>query len=192
MNKFREYASIYIRNSTVRLNVSLLVGFLFNGMYIVFNLVSGIIYSNAWFITVAAYYTLIVSMRYLVIGAQDKNNPLASRTVGVLILILGVPITGMIIYTVLESREQRYSTVLIVALGVYALFSILRAIFGIAGSKKDNAPMRRAAHTVRLSAALMSLFNLQTALLDVLVMDERLLVFLNFISAIVTSPAVGT
>lgn len=193
MNKLKEYVSLYIKNPTVRLNVSLLVGFLFNGLYIIFNLVSGILYGNAWFITVAAYYALIVLVRYLVMGTHGKREVDkydTSRTAGYLMMILGVPVTGMIIFTVIENREYRYSKTVLTAFAIYAVFSILRAVFGIITSRKDNAPMRRAAHTVRLSAALMSLFNFQTALFSCIALNESLSKTLNFITGATVSLSV--
>ena len=190
MKKVTDYISEYFKNKTLRFHVSLFTGLILNTFYIIFNLVSGIIYGNAWFITVAAYYTLIVSVRYLLLGNHGADRPdsdfsaesaEATKTCGNLMMILGVPITGMIIYTVISNRRYEYSAAVFIMLSVYALFSITRAAWGIFSSKKKSFASR-VAHSVRLCSALLSLFNLQTSVFSVLRVGDNVAMTFNFIT----------
>ena len=187
MKSFKGYISVVLKNKTVRFYVFVFFGLLINACYIIFNLVSGIIYGNAWFITVAAYYTLIVSVRYLILGngqydrvgyGSTFDSIKAVKNCGILMLILGVPITGMIIYTVISDRTYEYSTFVFVLLFVYAAFSILRAAYGIFTSGKKSV-MSNAFHYIRISSALMSLFNLQTSVLSAIVVGGVLAKTIN-------------
>lgn len=183
MSKFIRYVSIYINDERIRFNVAILLGLILNACYIVFNLVLGILYGNPWFITVSAYYMLIAVLRYMLIndgleaGAVDN-----SKTVASLMTILSVPMTGMIIYTVLTNTSYGTPGITLPVFGGYAFFSIFRAIFGLIANKKENAPFRQGAHKIRLSLALLSLFNLQTSLLSFIGVNETLAVSLNFIT----------
>ena len=198
MKKITDYISEYFKNKMLRFHVSLFTGLILNMFYIIFNLVSGIIYGNAWFITVAAYYTLIVSVRYLLLGNHRIDRPNtdfltesaeATKTCGNLMMILGVPITGMIIYTVISNRRYEYSAAVFIMLSAYALFSITRAAWGIFSSKKKSfAP--RVAHSVRLSSALLSLFNLQTSVFSVLRVGDNVAMTFNFVTGGVVSLSV--
>lgn len=190
MKRFVGYISEYFKNKALRFHVSIFAGLILNTCYIIFNLVSGIIYGNVWFITVAAYYTLAVSVRYLILGSHRSDrddidfmieSARATKICGTLMLILGVPITGMIIYTVISNRSYEYSAVVFILLFVYALFSVTRASLGIFSSKKKSSATR-VAHLVRLSSALLSLFNLQTSVFSVLRVSDNVVIILNFIT----------
>lgn len=179
MNKLVRYISVYIKSPSVRLYVASLFSIVFNSCYVVFNLVLGILYGDAWFITIAAYYTVIAFLRYLLMDGDADD---ASHTAGVLMLILGVPMTGMIIYTVIVGKKYTYSAIVSIAFAAYAAFSIFRAISGMISFKKNKNSARRALYSVRLSAALMSLFNFQTALLSTSSFNGSVVTVLNFMT----------
>ena len=190
MKKIIDYISEYFKNKTLRFHVSLFTGLILNTFYIIFNLVSGIIYGNAWFITVAAYYTLIVSVRYLLLGNHRVDRPNtdfltesaeATKTCGNLLMILGVPITGMIIYTVISNRRYEYSAAVFIMLSAYAMFGITRAIWEIFSSKKKSSTPT-VVHSIRLSSALLSLFNLQTSVFSAMRINDNVAIALNFIT----------
>ncbi len=178
MKRIIRYTSVYLKNAAVRLNVAHLFGLVLNAFYIVFNFVSGIIYGDAWFIAVGAYYFLIFSVRFLLIRGGGGKSSEAAEEAGFLMLILGVPITVMIIYNVVTNSAAKYGrTTLIISL-IYTVYSVLRAVFGIKNSKKNST--HRALHKLRLSAALMSLFNFEASLLAAISIGENLEMLLNF------------
>ena len=179
MKRFIRYTSVYLKNAAVRLNVAHLFGLMLNACYIVFNFVSGIIYGDAWFIAVGAYYFLIFSVRFLLIRGEGDSAETAG-TAGILMLVLGVPITGMIIYNVITNGNREYGRATLTVFLIYTVYSLLRAFFGIKSSKKMKNSSHRALHTLRLSAALMSLFNFETSLLAILDIGEGFELFLNF------------
>ena len=53
-----------------------------------------------WYISVSAYYALVVILRYLLIGATGGVARISAKTVGELILLLILPMSGIIAYTV--------------------------------------------------------------------------------------------
>lgn len=190
MKGFAGYISVVLKNKTVRFYVCVFLGLLINACYIIFNLVSGIVYGNAWFITVAAYYTLIVSVRYLILGSSRSTHGgyecsiediIAIKTCGILMLILGVPITGMIIYTVISDRIYKYSSLVFVLLFIYAAFSVLRAASGIFSSVRKSAATN-VVHYIRMSSALLSLFNLQTSVFSAVSVGDISAKFFNIIT----------
>lgn len=198
MKSLRGYISVVLKNKTVRFYVFAFFGLLINACYIIFNLLSGIIYGNAWFITVAAYYTLTVSVRYLILGnLRDADgdseysieNVKSIKTCGTLMLILGAPITGMIIYTVISSRIYNYSAFVFVLLFIYSVYGLLRAALGIFLSKK-KATVSKVANYIRMSSALLSLFNLQTSVFSAIGIGDITVRILNFITGAAVSISV--
>lgn len=198
MKDLRGYIFVVLKNKTVRFYVFAFFGLIINACYIIFNLISGIIYGNAWFITVAAYYTLMVSVRYLILGnlcsADCKSeysieNIKSTKTCGTLMLILGAPITGMIIYTVVSNITYNYSDFVFVFLFIYAAFNILRASFGIF-SVKEKPDLSNLVNYVRMSSALLSLFNLQTSVFSAIGIGYVAVAILNFITGAAVSLSV--
>lgn len=182
--------SLSLKNATVRTNVAALLGLILNAFYIVFNFVSGIIYSDAWFVAVGAYYFLIFSLRFILIRDIDEQQFESAQTARVLMLVLGVPITGMIIYNVLTSGSKEYGKLNLPIFFLYTVYSVIRAVSGIKRSKKTRNLTHRALHTLRLSAALMSLFNFQTSLLSALRVAGELEMLLNFLTGTAVSLSV--
>ena len=190
MKSIKGYISVVLKNKTVRFYVFVFLGLLTNFCYIILNLVSGIIYGNAWFITVAAYYTLILSVRYLILGngcfgcdecKSSQEDIKALKTCGMLMLILGVPITGMIIYTVISDKMYEYHPIVFISLLIYASFSILRAVLGIFTSTKKSG-IANAFRYIKISSALMSLFNLQTSVFSAVRVGEGMAKIFNIIT----------
>ena len=183
MSNFRRFISSYFQNSDVRFNVGVLFGLVLNVGYIVFNLVLGIMSENVWYISVSAYYTLIVVLRYMLIGDSGENTgQIYAKTVGTLITVLFLPMTGIIIYTVLTDRFLLSQRAPIVVFALYAAFGIMRALYGILFSKRKEAAAYRMAHFIRLSLALISLFNFQISLISMLSINRRIALTLNFIT----------
>ena len=161
MKRIIRYASIYFENASVRFNVSSLISLLLNAFYIVFNFIFGIVYGDAWLIAVGAYYSLLFSIRVLVI--REGGNKDTEKTAALLMTALGVPITGMIIYRVIVGGEVAEGFFVSAVFFVYTVYSALRAVSGIKKSKGNNGSNQSVLHTIRLSAALMSIFNFQEA-----------------------------
>ena len=118
----------------------------------------------------------------LIGNSPESRGQISQKTVGALISILFMPMRGIIIYTVLTSAEHTYRPAPIVIFALYAAYGILRALYGIFFSKRKEETSYRTSHFIRLSLALISLFNFQTSLISMLGINERSAVILNFIT----------
>ena len=180
MRNIISFFCVYTSDSSVRRNVGAFFGIFINSFYILINLIWGIKHLNVWFITVAVYHLLILFMRYFSIDTSGAEG--RGELVGALMTVLSIPITGMIAYTVLTSSARGYPKSSLPVFAGYAIFSIFRAVYGLLSVRRDGAPSLRATHSIRLSLALMSLFNLQTSLFAFLKFDSQLAVFFNFLT----------
>ena len=194
MNGILEFVRAFISDSEARHKTVNLFAFLLNVCYIFFNLTSGIIYENIWSVTVSAYYTIIVSVRYLVIGdANSEDTPeliRASRTAAYLLLILGIPVTGIIIYTVFTGAVKEYPDWILFVLAVYSFFSVFRSLICLRESLKTNSITMFTAYSARLSASLMSFFNFQTSFLANISVNSTVEKALNFLAGSLISLSV--
>lgn len=183
MSKFLRFVSSYFENSEVRFNVGVLFGLVFNVGYIVFNLLLGIMTENVWYVSVSAYYTLVVVLKYMLIGnSQENSGQISARTVGALMAILCLPMSGIIIYTAVTNADHASAGAPIVVFALYAALGILRALYGIFLSKHKEKSEYRTAQLIRLSLAFISLFNFQTSLFSFISISDRAATVLNVIT----------
>lgn len=181
MKNIISFFCIYTSDSRIRRNVGMLLGLFVNSFYILVNLIWGIKHGNVWFITVAVYYLLISFMRYFSIDTAD-NGESGGELISALMTVLCIPMTGMIAYTVLTSSARGYPRASLPIFAGYAIFGIFRAAYGLITSRRKRSTSLRAVHSIRLSLAFMSLFNLQTSLFSFLKFDSPLSLILNFIT----------
>ena len=166
MREIKRFVFIYSSDPTVRVNLSLSISLVTNFCYIVFNLVSGISYSSVWFVSAAAYYLLIVLARYIIIDASSEGELeiyKACKRVGSLILTMTIPVAGVIFYVSAIKSPAKYSRFILLILLCYSIYSLTRSVIGLFAGRGRGGAINRAASTIRFSAALMSLFNLQSA-----------------------------
>ena len=178
MKKFFRYVMLCFSNSEVRFNLGVLLGMILNILYISFNFVLGILYGNAWLITVAAYYMLIVILRYMLIN-EDGEDRYTSRLVAALLSFVAIPMTGIIVYTVLTDYRPLMPRRIFPILVFYAVISLARAFFGLFVSRVESRH-KRSMHLVRLSLAFLSLFNFQVAYLGYLPIEGTEKIVINF------------
>ena len=183
MKRFVRYFVVYFNNLAVRRNLGILVGLLFNFFYVIFNLILGIKQENVWFITVASYYMLVSVLRYFLLDGAGEGEWCESREglVGYLMLILSVPMTGMILYTVLTGSIRSYPIHSLPVIAAYALFGIFRSVHGLFFLQSPQKRRERLVYSVRLSLALTSLFNLQGSLFSFLSLENTVTLTLNFV-----------
>lgn len=198
MHKALSFFSSYFRDRTVRFYVSMLFGLVVNEFYIILNVVSGIVYSDVWFIAVAVYYMILVAVRYLVVGVDFfsydkealKKIYSGSQTTGILMMIITVPMSGILIYTVFYPRELKISGFNLAVFLIYALYSISRTLYLLIFSDKKCLNSVFGVYTIRFSASVFSLFNLQTSYLSYTDLTDRVILLINLISGIIASVSV--
>lgn len=175
----------YVKDRNVRVNFSLAIALISSLVYVAFNAVSGLIYSNAWLIVVGIYYLLlaIISYKTLKIKTAPFDNEQYSRRVfrrcGVLILILDIPMTAMMIYASFGAFRTEYTPFFVTALIVYSVFSFISAIWGISLSRLTSSLRQRTAYTLRFVSAMISIFNVRIALFSSDADDIKLNIFLS-------------
>ena len=167
----RSFFERYLFSKSFRVTVSLLLSLIFNLAYLVFNLISGILYKSYAFIAVAIYYALLLSIRYIILsrhgtGASPESELLACRKGGILLLLTDALITVMIFCSALAENEREYGGFVFSVLSAHALFTVIRAGIGIYLGRRDKEPLHKAAYSVRIASSAMSFFNLASTLVS--------------------------
>lgn len=145
-----------------------------NLFYAAFKLTTGILYSSVWLITLAVYYILLAVMRFLVLTAAWKRNKGADlegefrhyRLCGALLAAINLALSGMVLFLVRQEGSYDYPGMLIYVMAMYAFYAVITAVINIIKFKKHGSPTLSAAKAINLTAALVSMLALETAMLS--------------------------
>lgn len=157
-----------------RAKVSLYSGFLINLLYAGIKLFSGVCYKSVWFITLAVYYILLAVMRFSIlhhVRRQEKigNDQSAQwrryRLCGIILLFMNWALTGIIVLVIHQNSGFEYPGVLIYVMALYAFYATITAVINIVKFRKYGSPVLSAAKAINLTAALVSMLSLETAMI---------------------------
>lgn len=169
-----ELGNRYMNDDTFKTQVSLYVSLTINLLYVATNLVSGICYGSVWFITIAAYYSVLAIMRFLLIRYANKNGIEGNkaselkryRLCGSILMLINLTLSGMVILVIRQNHSFNYAGVLIYVAAMYTFYITITAIIDVIKYRKSNSTLITAAKVVKLSAALVSMLSLETAMLS--------------------------
>ncbi len=164
-------SKLYMTDADVRARVSLNVGWLVNLGYSAFKLVLGIIYGSMWFLAEAEYYILLTVLRLWLIKSDKKH---AGNTAymwkcfnrcGWMLLLLNFLMTCIISQVIFRNEVYDYPGLVIYASAAYTFYRLIMSIVQSVKYHSAHNPVLSASKRLNLSASLMSLFALQTAML---------------------------
>ena len=165
------YISRYMADIVFKTKISLLLSLALNTGYAVLKFVTGIFYGSAWLITLAAYYTLLLTMRFLLVLHIHRNTrDMAAewkrcRACGVVLLLMNIILTGMVILVLQRGEGFVYPGYLIYGMALYDFCTMTMAIVNLVKSRKQKSPVLTAAKVINVAAALIAMLSLETAMI---------------------------
>lgn len=163
--------SRYLREDMFRAEVALYQGFFINLLYAGIKMFSGILYGSVWFITLAVYYILLTVVRASLLDHVRKSgkNKISEwkryRLCGIVLLFMNAALTGIVILVVHQNSGFEYPGILIYVMAMYAFYAAITAVWNVAKFRRYGSPVMSAAKVINLTAALVSMLSLETAML---------------------------
>lgn len=163
-----------VKERVFRAEVSLYPGFLINLFYAGIKMFSGICYRSVWFITLAVYYILLAVMRFSLLHHVRKREKTGNdqaaqwrryRLCGMILLLMNWALTGIIVLVIYQDRGFDYPGILIYVMALYAFYAAITAVINVVRFRKYGSPVLSAAKAINLTAALVSVLSLETAML---------------------------
>lgn len=161
----------YLQEDLFRAETALYQGFIINLLYAGIKMFSGICYQSVWFVTLSIYYILLAVMRasllhYVRKGREDKTSEWRRyRLCGIILLLMNVVLAGMVVLVVCENSGFEYPGMLIYVMAMYAFYAAITAVWNVVRFKRFGSPVMSAAKAISLTAALVSMLSLETAML---------------------------
>ena len=163
--------SRYLREDMFRAQTGLYQGFFINLLYAGIKLLSGILYRSVWFVTLAVYYILLAVMRASLLHyvRKDEKNKISEwrryRLCGIILMFMNAALAGIVILVVRQNSGFEYPGMLIYMMAMYAFYAAITAVRNVVKFRKYGSPVMSAAKVISLTAALVSMLSLETAML---------------------------
>lgn len=169
-----KYIDRYINDPRWRVRISLFGTVSINIMYVLIQLASGIVYSEAWFYALAVYYALLIVMRIFLIRSTSSEevgkNKLKEfcryRLCGIMLLIMNQALAIIVFYIVQQGMEFKNSYIPIIAMAAYTFAAMIVAIVNVVRYRRFNSPVMSAAKAISLSSAVVSLLSLEASMVE--------------------------
>ena len=182
----------YMTDRVFRTNISLSVSFVISMLYVGINVWSWYALGSYWFMVLAVYYVIMAVMRYLLvryvriqrIGTSILGEWKRSRICAYILLLLNLSLSGAVLMILYQHRGYDYPGMMIYVMALYAFYSTTHAIVDIIKYRAMGSPIMSTAKIVSLSAALVSMLNLETAMFarfgaDMAQQDRNLMIILT-------------
>lgn len=147
-------------------------GFWANIAFAVAHGVFGAVTHSWWFLTLAAYYILLSSMKYSTILYERKHRDASvqdevrvKRFVGILLLALAPVMIGTVVLTITQGIGTKYHEIVMIAMATYSFTKITLAIVNYCKTRKNHSPLLVAVRCISLANAFVSIFALQRSML---------------------------
>ena len=162
----------YMTDRVFRTNISLSISFVISMLYVGINLWSWQLLKSYWFMVLAVYYVIMAVMRFLLvryvrirkIGTDILGEWKRSRTCAYILLLINLSLSGAVLMILYQHKGYDYPGMLIYVMALYTFYSTIHAILDIVKYRKLGSPVMSTAKIVSLSAALVSMLNLETAM----------------------------
>lgn len=162
----------YLNDMHFRGNVGIYQGMAVNFLYVVFRLVTGIIYSSVWFISMAAYHLVLGIMRAVLIYGYRRRDGRGYnyeyrfyRICAYMLLLLNIPMSGMIVLMIRTDTGFVYPEYVIYLSAMFTFYSMIISIVNMVKYRRVGSPVLSAAKVINFVSAMMSVLGLQTAMI---------------------------
>ena len=182
----------YMTDKVFRTEISLYLSLIISLLYVGINLWSWHVSRSWWFVVLAVYYVIMAVMRFLLvryvriheIGTSILGEWKRSRICACILLLINLSLSGAVLMILYRNRGYDYPGVMIYVMALYTFYSTTHAVVDIVKYRKLGSPIMSTAKTVSLSAALVSMLNLETAMFaqfgaDMAQQDQNLMIILT-------------
>lgn len=162
----------YMTDMAFRTHISLYASLTVNLLYVGVNVLSYVLYRSMWFVVLAVYYMILSCMRFLLVRyvrkvgiGKDRMGELKStRVCSTILLTVNFVLSGAVLMILYQNRGFEYHGMFIYVMAMYTFYMTTHAIIDLIKYRKYRSPVMTTAKIIALSAALVSMLSLETAM----------------------------
>ena len=156
----KEAAAALRKDARVRDRATLYVGLAVSCGYACLNAVGGAMLHSPWLGTLAFYYIM------LSLQGDRADKWKRYRLTAVLMLLLTVALFGIFCMTVYSGHIIAYPGYLIYGVAAYTFYAVISAVRNVIVCRRYDDPVLSASKALKLAAAVISVYSLQSALIS--------------------------
>lgn len=164
----------YMTDAAFRTHVSLYMSLGINLLYVGVNVFSFVLYRSMWFIVLAVYYIILAVMRFLLVRyvravgiGKNRIGELKSAVLcSAILLTLNFVLTGAVMMILYQNKGFDYHGILIYVMAAYTFYITTHAVIDLIKYRKLGSPVMTVTKVIALSAALVSMLSLETAMIS--------------------------
>lgn len=169
-----KYVHRYLTDVHWRMKLSLYLSLTINVLYALLQLGSGFYYHSIWFYALSGYYALLAFMRFFLLkdavhtelGVNRMEELGRYRFCGIVLMVINLVLAVIVAYIVWLNRGFAHNEILTIAMAAYTFFAVTMAVKNVIRYRCYKSPVMSAAKAISLTAALVSLLSLETAMLN--------------------------
>lgn len=169
-----KYGNQYMTDVVFKNQLSLYATLAVNLLYVAVNTVMYFLYDSMWFVILAVYYGILALMRFLLlrykakheIGSNRKGELHRAVLCSSILLLVNIVLSGAVLMILYAEKGFFYHGILIYMVALYTFYITVYAIVNVVKYRKYNSPVMLTAKIIALSAALVSMLSLETAMLS--------------------------
>lgn len=162
----------YTTDAAFKTHVKLYVSLAVNLLYVAANMLSWYLYRSMWFVVLAVYYVILAVMRFLLVryvrihglGTDRLGELRRARLCSYILLTLNFVLTGAVMMILYQNKGFEYHGILIYVMASYTFYVTTHAIVDLIKYRKYRSPVMTTSKVIALSAALVSMLALETAM----------------------------
>lgn len=166
-------ASMLMSDAHLRIKLSLLGSLALNVVYALFQLGLGIYNHSVWFYSFAAYYLLLVLMRYLLLhhtlrfapGDRMLKELRIQRFCGFVLVLMNIALTVIVGYVTWYSKARVQNQIITIALAAFTFTTMTVAIVNVFKYRQYNSPVWSSSKAIAFVSALVSMLTLEDTML---------------------------
>lgn len=167
-----KYGNRYKTDVDFHTHLWLYISLVFKIIYISTNLISFFLSRSLWFAIFTGYYATLAIMLFLLLRYLQKNelgkNIMGewkrARLCSYILLTINFALSGAVLMILYQNKSFEYNGILIYAMAAYTFYITIRSIINVIKYRNNPSPILKIRKVINLSAALVSMLALETAM----------------------------
>ena len=136
----------------------------FNIAFAGYHLITGLVTSSWWLLTLGSYYLVLSIVRFVVLRSKSQERFVPKFT-GWMLMLLSIPLAGTVILSVVRDRGLKLHMIVMIAMAVYAFTKITLATIKLIKASRSTSATLITLRNISFADAFVSIFALQRSML---------------------------
>ena len=163
---------LILRDPAFRARVGLFLTIAWNVVCALVKLLTGMVLGSTWLRCLGVYYLLLAWLRLTLAGpgfgsaADGGREWQRYRVCGISLLLMNLALLAMVLHFLRQEGSFQYPGPLIYLMAAYAFWALINATVKLVVYHRRSDPLMSAAKAISLTAAMVSILALETALIE--------------------------